>query len=195
MARQYTRESIRREFIAMLDERPLDEITVTDLVARCEINRKTFYYYYQDIYAVLSEIFESELEAVYARTRGTDAWEAGFTEAVRIAMEHKRAVFHVYHSMRREELERYLYTVAGEVMLRYVNRESEGIHASEADKRLIAMFYQCALEQMVLSWIGGGMKEDAPALISRIGLLFDGNIRLSLERSAKLPVPPWKGAE
>ena len=80
MARQYTRESIRREFIAMLDERPLDEITVTDLVARCEINRKTFYYYYQDIYAVLSEIFESELEAVYARTRGTDAWEAGFTE-------------------------------------------------------------------------------------------------------------------
>ena len=45
MAQQYTRNMIRSVFIEMLDERPFDEITVTDLVTRCEINRKTFYYY------------------------------------------------------------------------------------------------------------------------------------------------------
>ena len=64
MAQKYTRNMIRNVFIEMLDERPFDEITVTDLVTRCEINRKTFYYYYQDLYAVLTEIFASELEAV-----------------------------------------------------------------------------------------------------------------------------------
>ena len=47
MAQKYTRNMIRNVFIEMLDERPFDEITVTDLVTRCEINRKTFYYYYQ----------------------------------------------------------------------------------------------------------------------------------------------------
>ena len=70
MAQQYTRNMIRSVFIEMLDERPFDEITVTDLVTRCEINRKTFYYYYQDLYAVLTEIFQSELEAVIGGIKG-----------------------------------------------------------------------------------------------------------------------------
>lgn len=195
MARQYTRDMIRNVFIEMLDERALDEITVTDLVARCEINRKTFYYYYQDIYAVISEIFEAEVERVVHRSMDAHRWEEGFLEAVNIAMEHRRAVYHIYHSMRREELERYLYTVAGSVMLRYVEQESRGIHASEADKKVIALFYQSALTQMVMTWIGQGMKEDGRALILRIGQLFDGNIRLSLERSAGLPAMPWNGGE
>ena len=184
---------IRNVFIEMLDERPFDEITVTDLVTRCEINRKTFYYYYQDLYAVLTEIFESELETVLGGVKEHVAWEEGIAQAMQIALRHKRAVYHVYHSMQRESLEKYLYNVAGEVMRRYVERQSEGIHASQGDKDIIAQFYQSALTEMVLNWIGQGMKEDGLEMIIRIGQLFDGNIRASLKRSENLPVRPWKG--
>lgn len=105
MAQKYTRNMIRNVFIEMLDERPFDEITVTDLVTRCEINRKTFYYYYQDLYAVLTEIFESELEAVLGGVKEHVTWEEGIAQAMQIALRHKRAVYHVYHSMQRESLE------------------------------------------------------------------------------------------
>ena len=193
MAQKYTRNMIRNVFIEMLDERPFDEITVTDLVTRCEINRKTFYYYYQDLYAVLTEIFESELETVLGGVKEHVTWEEGIAQAMQIALRHKRAVYHVYHSMQRESLEKYLYNVAGEVMRRYVERQSEGIHASQGDEGIIAQFYQSALTEMVLNWIGQGMKEDGLEMITRIGQLFDGNIRASLKRSENLPVRPWKG--
>lgn len=193
MAQKYTRNMIRNVFIEMLDERPFDEITVTDLVTRCEINRKTFYYYYQDLYAVLTEIFESELETVLGGVKEHVTWEEGIAQAMQIALRHKRAVYHVYHSMQRESLEKYLYNVAGEVMRRYVERQSEGIHASQGDKDIITQFYQSALTEMVLNWIGQGMKEDGLEMIIRIGQLFDGNIRASLKRSENLPVRPWKG--
>lgn len=193
MAQKYTRNMIRNVFIEMLDERPFDEITVTDLVTRCEINRKTFYYYYQDLYAVLTEIFESELETVLGGVKEHVTWEEGIAQAMQIALRHKRAVYHVYHSMQRESLEKYLYNVAGEVMRRYVERQSEGIHASQGDKDIITQFYQSALTEMVLNWIGQGMKEDGLEMITRIGQLFDGNIRASLKRSENLPVRPWKG--
>ena len=193
MAQKYTRNMIRNVFIEMLDERPFDEITVTDLVTRCEINRKTFYYYYQDLYAVLTEIFESELETVLGGVKAHVTWAEGIAQAMQIALRHKRAVYHVYHSMQRESLEKYLYNVAGEVMRRYVERQSEGIHASQGDKDIIAQFYQSALTEMVLNWIGQGMKEDGLEMIIRIGQLFDGNIRASLKRSENLPVRPWKG--
>ena len=52
--------------------------------------------------------------------------------------------------------------------------------------KLIATFYQCALTEMVIQWISSGMKEDPDAIIRRIGKLFDGNIKLSLQRSEKL---------
>lgn len=56
LARKYTKNLIRKVFIEMLNERPLDRITVTDIAKRCEINRNTFYYHYKDIYEILSEI-------------------------------------------------------------------------------------------------------------------------------------------
>jgi len=87
--------------------------------------------------------------------------------------------------MRREELENYIYNISGNVMIRYVEKVSEGISASSEDKKLIASFYQCALTQMVLHWIGSGMKEDPNVIIRRIGELFDGHITLSLKRSGK----------
>lgn len=66
-------------------------------------------------------------------------------------------------------------------------------HASQGDKDIIAQFYQSALTEMVLNWIGQGMKEDGLEMIIRMGQLFDGNIRASLKRSESLPVRPWKG--
>ena len=191
MAQQYTRMMIRDTFVKMLGEMPLDKITVKDIVLRCEINRNTFYYHYADIYAILTEVFETELEKVVAEYNATLSWEEGFIMATRFALENRRAVYHVYNSLRREELERYLYNVAGSIMTSYVDRVAEGIPAQPDDKRMIAMFYKSALTEMVIRWIAGGMKDDPEAMIRRIGRLFDGNIELSLRRSAGLA--PYKG--
>ena len=186
MAQQYTRKVIRDVFVAMLNERPLNKITVKDIVTACEINRNTFYYYYPDIYALLEEIFQTELQKVIDEYNHSLSWEESFLVATSFALENKKAIYHVYNSLQREELEKYLYNVAGNVMSQYVDGMSSDIAAADSDKRLIATFYQSALTQMVLHWIGSGMKEEPEKVIRRVGLLFDGNIALSLQRSATL---------
>lgn len=192
MARQYTREIIREQFVALLEEKPLDDITVKELVERCQINRKTFYYYYQDLYQVLAELFQSELDRVIACSRQARSWEEGILSAADFAVKHRRAVEHIYHSLRREDLEHYLFNVAGDIMNRYVDSASEGLCAHEADKRMIALFYQSAMTQMVLHWIDGGMQAEPVQTVGRLGKLLDGNIEISLKRSEQLPPNPWK---
>ncbi len=186
LAQQYTKKMIREQFIKMLNERPLNKITVKDIATACEINRNTFYYYYTDVYALLSEIFQTELQRVIDEYNDTLSWEESFIVAATFALENKTAIYHVYNSMQREELVNYIYNVSGNVMNRYVEKVSEGISASLEDRKLIASFYQCALTEMVLRWISSGMKEDPDTIIRRIGQLFDGNIELSLKRSAGL---------
>lgn len=184
MAQQYTRKVIRETFLQMLGEMPLDKITVKDIVLRCNINRNTFYYHYADIYAVLTEVLDMDLQRVMDEYNDTMSWEESCLSAARMALGNKRAVYHIYNSIRREDLERYMYGVAGSVMARYVEHVSAGIPAGEGDKRIIARFYQSAMTEMVIQWIIGGMKEDPEAAIRRIGQLFDGNIVMSLKRSA-----------
>jgi len=177
---------IREAFIKMLNDRPLNKITVKDIAAACEINRNTFYYYYTDVYALLSEIFQMELQTVIDEYNDTFSWEESFIVATKFALENKRAVYHIYNSMQREELVNYIYDVSGNVMIRYVEKISEDIPASAEDRKLIASFYQCALTQMIMRWISTGMKENPNIVVRRIGQLFDGNIELSLKRSADL---------
>lgn len=186
MAQQYTKKKIREEFIKILNERPLNKITVKDIASACEINRNTFYYYYTDVYALLSELFQTELQTVIDEYNDTFSWEESFTVATKFALENKIAINHVYNSMQREELEDYIYNVSGHVMNRYVEKLSDGISASSGDKKLISSFYQCALTEMVLRWIASGMKEDPDIIVRRIGQLFDGHIALSLKRSSGL---------
>ena len=186
MAQQYTKKIIREEFIKILNERPLNKITVKDIASACDINRNTFYYYYTDIYAILSEIFQTELEIVIDEYNDTLSWEESFIVATKFSLQNKTAIYHVYNSMQKEELEDYLFNVSGNIMSRYVEKVSDGISASSGDKKLIGSFYQCALTEMVLRWIASGMKEDPDTIIRRIGRLFDGHIALSLKRSAGL---------
>ena len=186
MAQQYTKKKIREEFIKILNERPLNKITVKDIASACEINRNTFYYYYTDVYALLSELFQTELQTVTDEYNETFSWEESFIVATKFALENKIAINHVYNSIQREELEDYIYNVSGHVMNRYVEKLSDGISASSGDKKLISSFYQCALTEMVLRWIASGMKEDPDTIVRRIGQLFDGHIALSLKRSAGL---------
>ena len=183
MAHAYTKELIQKAVVDCLDEMPLNKISVTEIARRCEINRNTFYYYYPDIYAVLSEIFDVELNRVIGQYSATQTWEEGFIQATIFAQEHRRAIYHVYRSMQREDLERFIQRISEDVMMRFVQAKNQDIGASESDCRIIAVFYQCALTQMVLQWLAGGMKEDPVTVIRRTGELFNGNIELSLQRS------------
>ena len=51
-----TKERIVEAYIELESERPLEKITVTALVERSRITRKTFYYYFKDIYLSLIHI-------------------------------------------------------------------------------------------------------------------------------------------
>lgn len=45
-----TREALMRALIALLQEKPLTAITVTELTTLADVNRATFYTHYQDIF-------------------------------------------------------------------------------------------------------------------------------------------------
>ncbi len=61
---QYTRSALREALIGLISEKPLANITVTDICARADINRSTFYLHYQGVHELLGEIEEQILSRI-----------------------------------------------------------------------------------------------------------------------------------
>ncbi len=51
-----TKKAIRLAFAKLLSEKDINDITVSDIAALADINRKTFYNYYAGVYMVIDEI-------------------------------------------------------------------------------------------------------------------------------------------
>ncbi len=68
-----------------------------------------------------------------------------------------------------------------------IDRLSEGMNVSERDKELIISFYRYAHAGMMAEWLEKGMKDDLEERMNRMDVLFEGDIVMALERSARNP--------
>lgn len=58
-----TKHAIFKAFVELLNEKDVNQITITDIAKKANINRKTFYNYYSNAYEVMEEIENLTVEA------------------------------------------------------------------------------------------------------------------------------------
>ena len=59
-----TKKLMKEALIDLMDQKPLEKITVTEICKIADVNRSTFYAYYEDIRALMLEIEDEVLEHV-----------------------------------------------------------------------------------------------------------------------------------
>ena len=57
-----TELAIITAFWQLLEEKPYNKITVKNIVERCDINRNTFYYHFQDIPDLLYKSLKKDID-------------------------------------------------------------------------------------------------------------------------------------
>ena len=112
--------------VSLLEERPLDKITVRDITDRCGLTRNTFYYHFQDIYDLLGYIFREEADATLEKYSVKGDWKEVFLDILSYLKMKKRMIEHVYYSTRKEELEFYVQQVVGVYALQFIEIETAG---------------------------------------------------------------------
>jgi probable dihydroxyacetone kinase regulator len=180
---QFTKKAIMLSFLKLLNERPLEKITVKDIVEDCGVSRNTFYYYYEDLYALLDDLFREEGRKAMQEPRAEIGWHERLLHALQFVMVNRRMLYNVFHSVGREKAEDYLYSVCDKILRDYVEQQADGLVCSAEDKDFVIRFYKYAFVGMLLEWVESGMKDEPQIYIDRIGLLFEGDIRAALIRS------------
>lgn len=172
----FTKKAIKESFIKLLNEKPLHQITVKDIVEDCGVNRNTFYYHFTDIPSLLQEIVIDEAKDIIEKYPTIDSIEQCLEVAISFAMQNKRAVLHIYHSANRDIYEQYLMDVCTHVVTAYVNTLLQGRTVTESDKEVIIRYYKCECFGQIIDWMNKEMKEDVREPFKRLCELRKGMV-------------------
>lgn len=179
---QTTKKALAASLKKLMSVKPLDKITVIDIVEDCEVNRQTFYYHFKDIYDLIEWTFLSEGTKAIDGKKTYDTWQEGFLHTFEYVLANKAFVTNTFNSLSRDYLERYLYSETYSLLIGVVEEQAEGLSVRDEDKKFIADFYKFAFVGLMLDWIRNGMKEEPEKIIERLSVLIHGDILKALEK-------------
>lgn len=188
----FTKKAIRDSFIKLLNERPVNQITVKDIVEDCGINRNSFYYHYQDMPSMIEEIILDEVHSIIRRYPTIDSLEECLDVIISFALENRRAALHLYHSSNRDVFEQYLWRVCDYTVKTYFATVFGDCPMRESDKSSIIQYCKWVYFGATVDWLNGGMRDDVQMIFRRIMQLKKGMpeemVRRSMEdeRSGKI---------
>lgn len=170
----FTRRAIKETFLRQLGERPLNQITVKDIVEECGINRNSFYYHFEDLPALVEEILKERVDSLIQSHPTIGSIEQGFDVLVEMLMQNRRAIYHIYNSLSRDIFERYLMEICLYTVTAYVDAALAGQPVGAADREVIIRYHKCVCFGSVIDWLSGGMKGDITAFFHRVCQLKKG---------------------
>lgn len=182
MKHEVTTLRTKRAFAASLkgfmEKKPLSKITVSEIIKDCGVNRKTFYYHFEDIYALLKWMLEEEAIEVVKRFDLL----ADYREAVLFVMDYVRKNKHLlccaYDSMGRDEMKRFFYADFIGISRRIISDTEEqlGIHAEEEFKEFLAHFYAEGIAGLLISEFTGRDDHDPECVVDYLSRILKGSL-------------------
>lgn len=179
---QTTKRALEASLKKLLNQKPLNKITINDITEDCGVNRMTFYYHFKDIYDLVDWILTEDAIKVMEGRRSFDTWTEAFQDILQQVQANRTLVLNVYRSVGREQVEQYLYRLLDPMLKEFADRETTDITVQDADKQFIIDFYKYALVGMVLEWIRRDMKTDPAVMTERLGKMIHGDLRRALCR-------------
>ena len=77
-----TKIEIAHAFKKLMEVKSFESITVNDITEACDLNRLTFYYHFEDKYALLNWIYYNEIILEFRNSFSEKSWNANLMETL-----------------------------------------------------------------------------------------------------------------
>ena len=178
----FTRKAIIKSFIKLLEEKPLKQITIRDIVDDCGINRNTFYYHFDSIPDLIENILEEGSRNILSGNKDIKTIEDCLNVVADAIVKNRTLVLHIYKSANRELFEEYHWRLCDHVVHAYVDKTLNESGISETDQRIITGYIKSLVYGVASGWLENGLKDDIRPFVHRICELKQGDLDAILEK-------------
>lgn len=183
-----TTEMTKRRMVESLkkkmNQKPLNKITVKELIEDTGLNRQTFYYHFQDIYDLVEWMFEQEAIDILHETVSFHTWEEACLRLLHYVEENRQVCLCTLHSMGRSHLESFFYKDLKGLIRSLVDQASDEMAAPVTEKyrEFLAHYYTIAFAGMLVSWLKGEISGTPEEVIDMLSITVSDNIRGAVMR-------------
>ena len=141
----------------LMTQKPLERITVAEIMDTCGMRRQHFYYYFTDIYDLLRWTFEKEALELLQQQQGVSPWQNGFLHLFQY-INQNRAVSIVDRAVRQTAVE-------------------NGLPAHSPEVEVVICLVTIMMAGAVESWLRGELTQTPEELTRWIDMMFQDYIR------------------
>ncbi len=165
-----TKQALAGALKQAMERKPLSKITVSELIAACNVNRKTFYYHFRDIYDLLHWMLEREAVEVVKNFDLVVDTEEAIRFVMNYADENKHIINGVFDSMGYEEIQRFFYKDLFSVLYGAIEQGEAELQVTLEPqfKDFLAAFYTEASAGLLIEWVKNRMTQDRETVLQNL---------------------------
>ncbi len=159
-----TRKTLAEALKRAMARKPFAKITVSELIRDANVNRKTFYYHFTDIYDLLRWVLEEEIADVLEHLKKAD-----YEDALHIMLDYVEENDHMLNcaldALGREGLRHFFCGEFQEVLDSLVSAAEQrvGVTVDPEYRSFLMRFYEEALVGLLVEWIRDRERSDREA--------------------------------
>lgn len=177
------KKMIASKFKELLCIKPLSQISVSELARLCGINRKTFYYHFEDINALLNWTMEQETIKVICRYDMLSDFDRVVGHVADYMDKNHAMLYNIYNSGGGNQLRQFFFEnfrILMESGIREIVK-TEGYRISDEYQMFLVNFYTEGLVGSIISQISKPRRYQKETLIAYIFITFHRGILKALQ--------------
>jgi len=151
---ELTKQLLATTLKKLMKEIPLDKISVQEIVDSCGLNRKTFYYHFQDKQALVCWIFDQE----YASLTDLNQNDTIIDELITHLYTNKDFYVAALTSKVQNNLQEHMFKVVYDGIIQKIRLIPGSDHMVPKEMNMIANYFAHALMGSITEWARDGMK-------------------------------------
>lgn len=175
----HTKQELASSLKKLLQEKPLEKITISELTAGCGYSRMTFYYHFKDIYDLVEWMCLEDLRKTAGAQSDSVTWQEWLIRIFEEMYAQKTYVGNLNRSLNRAQIENFWTELIYAKLLEKVRAEWQRrgrAPVGEKKIRFIASFYRYSFVGILMEWLDQGMKDDYREIVTDLSAVMEGSI-------------------
>lgn len=159
-----TKQQIINTFLQLTETRSVTKISIVQLMNEVGLERETYYYYFDDKYALIEATLHALLFSPYSTMLGTAGLDAA-NKAVMESIAHHQNFYKDLLSNQNEYMFKRIYCGVSLVAVEKYLETGRGVISD--DIKFAAKFYVYAVNNIIYEWVQQGLRENIDVLVAR----------------------------
>ena len=149
---ELTKKEIASAFKKLMETKSFENITVHDITEACGLNRLTFYYHFEDKYALLNWIYYNEITKTFLEDLKESSWIESLLATLR-RLDKDRVYYQNALTNDNSEFRTYMYRVMVDMYADMIREWIDNNYVDDEEIVFVSSFFAHGKVGMVIDWV------------------------------------------